>query len=40
MTLAITRADVDWFLSQVPGTTPEEIERLKKEGIIEVKDDD
>ena len=39
MTLAITQADVDWFLAQVPGTTKDEIERLKQEGIIEVKDD-
>ena len=38
MTLAITRADIEWFMT-IPGTTEEEVERLKEKGVIKIEDE-
>jgi hypothetical protein len=40
MTLAVTPADIEWFLEQVPGTSAEEIERFKKRGMISIDGED
>lgn len=40
MTLAVKQADIQWFLDEIPGTSRDEVEHLKKSGKIVVDDEE